>query len=128
MAGPTIIDVAERSGKFGTLLKALEAAELTALLEGDGPYTLFAPTDAAFDELPEGALDELLGDKAKLTALLKYHLVLGRISAAEILSSKTLETASGQALPTDGLGVVRADVRARNGVIHVVDKVVLPSG
>ena len=126
--GPGILDVAKRAGEFSTLLTAVKAAGLSALLDGDGPYTLFAPTDAAFEKLPEGALQELLSDKNKLAALLKYHVVLGRVSAAEILSSKSLETASGQNLPTTDLGVVRADVRARNGVIHVVDEVLLPSG
>ena len=126
--GPSVLAIAERAGEFSTLLTAVKAAGLSGLLEGDGPYTLFAPTDAAFEKLPAGALQELLADKAKLTALLKYHVVPGRISAADVLSSKSLETASGQELPTTDLGVVRADVRARNGVIHVVDKVLLPSG
>ncbi len=126
--GPDVLAVAKRAGDFSTLLTAVKAAGLGGLLEGEGPYTLFAPTDAAFEKLPEGALQELLADKEKLTALLKYHVVLGRISAADVLSSKSLETASGQDLPTTDLGVVRADVRARNGVIHVVDKVLLPSG
>jgi hypothetical protein len=126
--GPDVLAVAKRAGDFSTLLTAVRAASLDGLLEGDGPYTLFAPTDAAFEKLPEGALQELLADKEKLTALLKYHVVLGRVSAADVLSSKSLETASGQDLPTTDLGVVRADVRARNGVIHVVDKVLLPSG
>jgi len=125
---PDILAVAKRSGSFSILLEAVETAGLGGLLAGDGPFTLFAPTDAAFENLPEGALQELLADKAKLTALLKYHLVPGRVSAAEILSSESLETASGQVLPTNDLGVVRADVPARNGVIHVVDKVLLPSG
>jgi uncharacterized surface protein with fasciclin (FAS1) repeats len=128
MAGPSVIDVAKGAGKFSTLLTAVDTAGLTALLEGDGPYTLFAPTDAAFEGLPDGALDALLADEAKLTAVLKRHVVPGRVTAAEILTSTTLETASGEALPTDGLSVIRADIRARNGVIHVVDAVLLPSG
>lgn len=125
---PDVLAVAKRSGNFSTLLKAIDTAGLGGLLAGDGPFTLFAPTDAAFENLPEGALQELLADKAKLTALLKYHLVPGRVSAADILSSESLETTSGQELPTSDLGVVRADVPARNGVVHVVDKVLLPSG
>jgi len=127
-AGPSVIAVAMRAGGFSTLLAAVEKAGLTGLLEGDGPFTLFAPTDAAFENLPEGALAELLADKAKLTALLKYHVVPGRATAADILTKRTLETASGQALPTANLGVIRADIRARNGVIHVVDHVLLPTG
>lgn len=126
-AAPSVVSVAKRAGEFGTLLTAVEAAGLTALLEGNGPFTLFAPTDAAFKKLPEGALQELLADKAKLTAILRYHVVPGRVTAAEILSSQTLKTASGQELPTGDLGVVRADVPAGNGIIHVVEKVLLPS-
>jgi len=127
-AAPTVISVAKRAGEFGTLLTAVEAAGLTALLEGNGPFTLFAPSDAAFKKLPEGALQELLADKAKLTAILRYHVVPGRVTAAEILSSQTLKTASGQDLPTGDLGVVRADIPAGNGIIHVVEQVPLPSG
>jgi len=127
-AAPTLIDVANRSGRFATLLAAVEKAGLTALLEGDGPFTLFAPNDAAFADLPDGALQELLADKAKLTALLKYHLVADRVSAADVLTKRTLKTASGQELPTSDLSVIRADIRAGNGIIHVVDKVLLPSG
>jgi uncharacterized surface protein with fasciclin (FAS1) repeats len=127
-AGPSVVAIARGAGEFGTLLTALDAAGLTGLLEGDGPYTLLAPTDAAFKKLPPGALQELLGDKAKLVALLKYHVVPGRVSAAEILQSKELKTASGQPLPTKDLSVIRADVPARNGMIQVLDAVLLPSG
>jgi uncharacterized surface protein with fasciclin (FAS1) repeats len=125
---PSVLEVAKRSGQFGTLLTAIEAAGLSGLLEGKGPYTLFAPTDAAFENLPEGALQELLADKEKLIALLKYHVVPGRISAVEILQARELETASGQSLSTNDLSVIRADIPARNGVIHIVDKVILPTG
>ena len=125
---PTLIDVAKRSGRFATLLSAVEKAGLTALLEGDGPFTLFAPNEAAFADLPDGALQELLADKVKLTAILKYHLVADRVSAADVLTKRTLETASGQELPTSDLSVIRADIKAGNGIIHVVDKVLLPSG
>ena len=127
-AKPSVIDVAKRAGSFGTLLTAVEKAGLTALLEGDGPFTLFAPNETAFADLPEGALQELLADKTKLTALLKYHLIAGRVSAADVLTKRSLETVSGQALPTSDLSVIRADIRAGNGIIHVVDKVLLPSG
>jgi len=127
-AAPTLIDVAKRSGRFATLLSAVEKAGLTALLEGDGPFTLFAPSEAAFADLPDGALQELLADKVKLTAVLKYHLVADRVSATDVITKRTLETASGQQLPTSDLSVIRADVRAGNGIIHVVDKVLLPSG
>ncbi len=124
----SVIGVAKRTGEFGTLLTAVEAADLTGLLEGEGPYTLFAPTDAAFEKLPKGALQELLADRGKLIALLKYHVVPGRLSAVQILESRELSTASGQKLPTADLSVTHADVRARNGIIHVIDRVLLPSG
>jgi len=127
-AGPSVIAVAKRAGEFGTLLSAVDAAGLTGLLEGEGPYTLFAPTDAAFEELPEGALQELLSDKSKLIAVLKYHVVPSRVTAVEVLESRELETASGQSLPTADISVIRADIRASNGIIHVVDKVILPTG
>ena len=127
-AGHSVIAVAKRAGDFGILLTAVEAAGLTGLLEGDGPYTLFAPTDAAFEDLPEGTLQELLADKDKLRNLLKRHVVPGRTSAVEILQSRELKTASGQALATGELSVIRADIPASNGVVHFVDKVMLPAG
>jgi uncharacterized surface protein with fasciclin (FAS1) repeats len=127
-SSPSVIDVAKRAGGFDTLIAAVEKAGLTGLLEGSGPYTLFAPTEAAFEGLPEGALDELLEDKEKLAALLKYHVVPGRVTATDVLTSRTLKTASGQDLSTADLSVIRADIGAGNGVIHVVDKVLLPSG
>ena len=128
IGGPGVIGVAKRAGDFGTLLTAMKAAGLIGLLEGQGPYTLFAPTDAAFEKLPEGALQELLADKAKLIAVLKYHIVPGRVSAVKILENRELNTASGQKLPTADLSVIRADVPTRNGVIHVIDRVLLPTG
>ena len=128
IGGPGVIGVAKRSGEFGTLLTAVKAAGLTGLLEGEGPYTLFAPTDAAFDKLPKEALQELLADKTKLIAVLKYHVVSGRVNAVTILESQELSTVSGQELPTADLSVIRADVPARNGIIHVIDSVLLPSG
>jgi hypothetical protein len=126
--GQSVVAVAKRAGEFSTLISAVEAAGLTALLEGEGPITLFAPTDAAFKELPEGTLESLLADKEKLIAVLKYHLVAGRLTSTDVLTSRTLKTAADQDLATADLSVTRADVRAGNGVIHVVDKVLLPSG
>jgi hypothetical protein len=126
--GPSVVAVAKRSGDFGTLLTMVEAAGLTGLLEGDGPYTLFAPTDEAFKKLPEGALQELLADEARLTEVLKLHLLPGRVSAVEILESRELKTTAGETVPTTEIRVKRADIPARNGVIHVVDRVILPSG
>ena len=100
---------------------------LTGLLEGKGPFTLFAPTDAAFKKLPAGTLQELLADKTKLIALLKYHVVPNRVTALQVLESRELSTASGQELPTSDLSVIRADITARNGMIHVIDRVLQPS-
>jgi uncharacterized surface protein with fasciclin (FAS1) repeats len=125
---PSVIGVAKHTGKFGTLLTAIDVADLTGLLEGNGPYTLFAPTDDAFKKLPEGALQELLADKDKLVTVLKYHVVPNRISAVQILEKGELNTTSGQQLPTSDLSVIRADIPARNGVIHVIDHVLLPTG
>ncbi len=126
--GPSVVSVAKRSGDFGTLLTLVEAAGLTGLLEGDGPYTLFAPTDAAFKKLPEGALQKLLSDEARLTEVLKMHLVPGRVGSVKILESRDLKTASGKTIATVDIRVKKADIPARNGVIHVVDRVILPSG
>ena len=126
--GPSVLAIARQSGEFETLLRAVEASGLKGLLEGEGPYTLFAPTDVAFEQLPQGTLEEMLADKAKLTALLKYHVVPRQVSAVQVLESRELETASGQRLPTSDLHVSRADIRARNGIIHRIDTVLLPSG
>jgi uncharacterized surface protein with fasciclin (FAS1) repeats len=126
--GPSVVAVAKRAGGFSTLLTAVETAGLTALLEGEGPITLFAPTDAAFKDLPEGTLESLLADKEKLIAVLKYHLVAGRVTSTDVLTSRTLKTAADQDIPTANPSVTRTGVRAGNGVIHVVDKVLLPSG
>ena len=126
--GPSVVAVAKRSGNFGTLLTMVEAAGLTGLLEGDGPYTLFAPTDEAFKQLPEGALQELLADEARLIEVLKMHLVPGRVSSVKILESRELKTASGETVATADIRVKQADIPARNGVIHVVERVILPSG
>lgn len=127
MAGRSVIAVAKQTGKFGTLLTAIEAAGLTGLLEGKGPFTLFAPTDTAFEKLPAGTLQELLADKTKLITLLKYHVVPNRVTALQVLESRELNTASGQKLPTSDLSVIRADIMARNGTIHVIDRVLQPS-
>ena len=127
-AGASVVDVARAGDEFGILLTALEAAGLTALLEGEGPYTLLAPKDDAFQKLPEGALQGLLSDNEKLASVLKYHVLPGRVTAVDILQSRELKTAAGQPLPTGDLSVTRADVPARNGVIHVIDTVLTPAG
>lgn len=133
----TVVETAVAAGDFKTLAKALEAADLVNALSGAGPFTVFAPTDAAFAKLPPGTLDELLKpeNKAKLQAVLQYHVVAGDVRAAEVVkldSAKTLQGASlvilvsGGSVSVAGANVVKTDVIASNGVIHVIDRVVLP--
>ena len=136
--GGDIVEVAAEAGSFQTLLAAVEAAGLVEVLKSDGPFTVFAPTDEAFAKLPEGTVEALLADTDKLASILKYHVVPGRISAADVLSAGKAAptTAQGQALNVrvvegtvmvDAATVVAADVPASNGVIHVIDTVVLPA-
>ena len=132
---PTIIQVAEQAGSFTTLLTAVEAAGLTATLESDGPFTVFAPSDDAFAKLPEDALDALLADVDLLTQVLTYHVVPGAVTAAQVVDLSSAPTVNGKALSisvTDGTvmvggaKVVTTDIQARNGIIHVVDDALLP--
>jgi uncharacterized surface protein with fasciclin (FAS1) repeats len=133
-AGKTIVDVAGQAGSFSTLLTAVEAAGLTETLKGEGPFTVFAPTDAAFAALPEGTLESLLADRDALTSVLTYHVVAGKVTASEVAAMSPLESLQGSTLTvsTDGgvsieeAGVVQADVMADNGVIHVIDTVLVP--
>jgi uncharacterized surface protein with fasciclin (FAS1) repeats len=129
-----IVDTAVAAGDFKTLATALEKAGLVDTLKGKGPFTVFAPTDAAFAKVPKADLDALLADKAKLTAVLTYHVVPGKVMAKDVQSGKvktvqgselTLAAGSG-GVTVDGAQVVKADVVADNGVIHVIDSVVLP--
>ena len=131
-----LVAVAADAGSFNTLVAAVKAAGLVETLQGDGPFTIFAPTDAAFAKLPAGTVDDLLKpeNKAKLVAVLTYHVVPGKIMAADVTTSKP-NTVNGQPLSisvtdggvtVDGARVVKADVTASNGVIHVIDSVVLP--
>jgi len=133
--GGTIVDVAVENGSFETLVQALEAAELVETLSGDGPFTVFAPTDEAFSKLPEGALEDLLNDRERLTRVLTHHVVDGRVTAEQVMKMSSAETLAGDALPIRVEGesvhvgdatVVQADVMASNGVIHVIDTVLLP--
>ena len=133
----TISDVVSGDDRFQTLSAALTAAGLTGTFSGAGPYTVFAPTDAAFAALPEGALEELLGDTAALTNLLKYHVVSGSLGAADLVGLSKTDTLSGAPLffnssigttvLNGSVNVVTSDIQASNGVIHVVDAVLLPS-
>ena len=122
-----LVDTAVAAGNFNTLVKALGAAGLENLLKGKGPYTVFAPTDEAFAKLPEGKLDELLADKEKLAAVLKYHVVPGKVSAADVLQAREFKTAEGQTLSVQQLDVAKADIETKNGIIHVIDSVLVPT-
>jgi uncharacterized surface protein with fasciclin (FAS1) repeats len=128
-----IVDTAVAAGSFKTLATALTAAGLIDTLKGPGPFTVFAPTDAAFAKVPKAQLDALLADKAKLTAVLTYHVVPGKVMAADVKagmvqtvqgSSLTIKTDSG--VMVDGAKVTATDIVASNGVIHVIDSVVIP--
>ena len=133
-AAKDIVDTAVAAGSFKTLAKALEAAGLIETLKGAGPFTVFAPTDEAFAKLPAGTLDALLKDKAKLTAVLTYHVVPGKVMAADVVKLKDAKTVQGQSIKidtsagvkVDGANVIKTDIACSNGVIHVIDSVILP--
>ena len=128
-----IVDTAVAAGGFKTLATALQAAGLVDTLKGKGPFTVFAPTDEAFAKIPKADLDALLKDKAKLTAVLTYHVVGGKVMAKDVKAGKvksvqgselTLGTTGG--VTVDGAKVIKADIVADNGVIHVIDSVLMP--
>ena len=131
-----IVAVASGAGKFNTLVAAVKAAGLVETLQGKGPFTVFAPTDEAFAKLPEGTVASLLKpeNKAKLVSILTYHVVPGKVMAADVKTMKaktvngkelSIQVENGQ-VTVDGAKVVKTDVAARNGVIHVIDAVILP--
>jgi uncharacterized surface protein with fasciclin (FAS1) repeats len=133
-----IVQIASTSGNFNTLVAAVKAAGLAETLQGDGPFTVFAPTDAAFAKLPPGTVDALLADHEKLASILTYHVVPGKVMASDIVKSNGANptTVNGQALDVvvrDGkvyvndARVVTTDIVASNGVIHVIDAVLIPS-
>src|SRR5512144_3212790 len=132
-----IVETAVGAGQFKTLAAALKAADLVGTLKGDGPFTVFAPTDAAFAKLPAGTVENLLKpeNKAQLTAILTYHVVAGKVMAADVVKLKEAKTVNGKMLHVKVNGsnvmindakVTSADIVASNGVIHVIDSVVLP--
>ncbi len=129
-----IVDTAVAAGSFKTLATALQAAGLVDTLKGAGPFTVFAPTDEAFAKLPAGTLEGLLKDKAKLTAILTYHVVPGKVMAADVVKLKSAKTVQGgsitidatKGVKVDGANVVKTDIACSNGVIHVIDAVILP--
>jgi uncharacterized surface protein with fasciclin (FAS1) repeats len=129
-----IVDTAVAAGSFSTLVKAVQEAGLVETLKGPGPFTVFAPTDEAFAKLPAGTIEGLLADKAKLTAVLTYHVVSGAVTAADVAGLKTAKTVQGAELAIDTSNgvkinestVIKADIKASNGIIHVIDTVLLP--
>jgi uncharacterized surface protein with fasciclin (FAS1) repeats len=134
-ATPNIVQTAVKAGSFTTLVKLVKQAGLVGTLSGKGPFTVFAPTDAAFAKVPKATLAALAKDKAKLKAVLLYHVVKGKVTAAKVVkldSATTLEGADvsiavkGGKVYVGGARVVTPDVKASNGVIHVIDKVLLP--
>jgi uncharacterized surface protein with fasciclin (FAS1) repeats len=139
-----IVDTAVQAGTFTTLVAAVKAAGLVETLKSPGPFTVFAPTDAAFAALPKGTVEGLLKDIPKLTAVLTYHVIPGRVAAADVMKMTSsghaeAKTVQGQnvTLKTQGIlsksvhvndaKVVKADIMTTNGIIHVIDKVILPS-
>ena len=128
-----IVDTAVASGSFKTLATALTAAGLIDTLKGAGPFTVFAPTDAAFAKIPSADLEALLKDKAKLTAVLTYHVVAGKVMAADVKAGN-VKTVQGSEITISTMGgvmvdaakVIATDIVADNGVIHVIDSVIIP--
>ncbi len=128
-----IVDTAVSAGNFKTLATALQAAGLVDTLKGPGPFTVFAPTDEAFAKVPKADLDALLKDKAKLTAVLTYHVLPGKVMAADVkpgavktVNGQSLTIATAGGVKVDSAKVTATDIVASNGVIHVIDSVVMP--
>lgn len=134
-ASADIVETAVAAGSFNTLTTALQAAGLVDALKGEGPFTVFAPTDEAFAKLPQGTVEALLADKDALTKVLTYHVVSGKVMAADVAgltsaptlagSNLTIDTSHG--VKIDNAMVIKADVETSNGVIHVIDNVLIPN-
>ncbi|MGR3699960.1 MAG: fasciclin domain-containing protein, partial [Roseovarius sp.] len=134
--GKDIVDIAAGNESFSTLVAAVQAADLVDTLKGEGPFTVFAPTDEAFAALPTGTVEDLLKpeNKDKLTAVLTYHVVPGKVMSGDLSDGMTATTVQGSdvtigttdGVSVDGAKVVQADIEASNGVIHVIDSVILP--
>ncbi len=130
-----IVETAIDAGSFKTLVAAVEAADLVDTLTSKGPFTVFAPTDEAFAKLPKGTVESLLKDKAKLTSILTYHVVSGKVMSKDVINLKKAKTVQGQDINIDtksgvkvnNANVVKADIETSNGVIHVIDTVILPA-
>ena len=138
MALPDIVDTASAAGSFATLVAAVQAAGLVDTLKGEGPFTVFAPTDEAFAALPEGTIESLLqaDNKDQLVSILTYHVIPGKVMSADIAGKELMvETVQGSKIDVDATSgvkvndanVVTADIEASNGVIHVIDKVIMPA-
>lgn len=135
-AGKDIVDTAASAGNFTTLVAAVKAAGLVETLRGEGPFTVFAPTDAAFAALPDGTLDSLLQpeNKDQLTSILTYHVVTGKVMSGDLSDGMTAKTVQGSditigtegGVTVAGANVTSADIEAENGVIHVIDAVIMP--
>ena len=129
-----IVETAVAAGSFKTLVTAVQVAGLVDTLSGAGPFTVFAPTDEAFAKIPKETLNAVLADKAKLTAILTYHVVAGKVMASDVMSLTSAKTVQGGEVKidtTDGVminnaKVVQADIECSNGVIHVIDSVLMP--
>lgn len=130
-----IVETAVAAGSFKTLATALKAAGLIETLKGKGPFTVFAPTDEAFAKIPKAQLDALLKDAKALAAVLTYHVVAGKVMAADVVTLKEAKTVNGASakimvaggkVMVDGANVVKTDIVASNGVIHVIDAVIMP--
>lgn len=129
-----IIDTVISSGSFDTLLKAIKTTDLLDTLQGSGPFTVFAPTDTAFQKIPKSVLDAIMKDKEQLLSILKNHIVSGKHMSCDVSCDKTLETLDGKTLTIDtsdgckinGAAVCHADIECSNGVIHMIDSVLIP--
>jgi len=136
---PDIVDTAIAAGSFKTLVKAVQAAGLVDTLKGKGPFTVFAPTDDAFAKLPKGTVEGLLKDIPKLKTVLTYHVVPGKVMSSDVVKMTSAKTVQGQNIKIDAskwhlhkvvkvndANIIKADITTDNGVIHVIDKVILP--
>jgi uncharacterized surface protein with fasciclin (FAS1) repeats len=130
-----IIETAKEDGRFNTLLKAVEAAGLTDTLSGQGPFTVFAPTNGAFSQIPQDQMNSILGNKEMLTSILKHHVVSGKMMASDLKGRDSVDTLlgdslsidkSGETLKIEGARVVQADIECSNGICHAIDGVLVP--
>ncbi len=133
-----VVDIASGNDAFSTLVAAVSAADLASVLKGEGPFTVFAPTNEAFSELPEGTVEHLLlpENKEELVKILTYHVVSGKVTASEVVELESAKSVHGNSIQikvidgkvmVDNATVTKADIMASNGVIHVIDKVILPN-